>query len=66
MKAIALDIDGTITDKSRKICINAIDAIRCAEDRGYPVILVTENILCVARTMAIMIGTSGGIVGENG
>ncbi|MEN4007151.1 MAG: phosphoglycolate phosphatase [Methanobacteriaceae archaeon] len=66
MKAIAVDIDGTITDKNRKICVNAINAIRCAEDRGYPVILVTGNILCVARTVAIMIGTSGGIVGENG
>lgn len=66
MKAIALDIDGTITDKNRKICVNAISAIRCAEDRGYPVILVTGNILCVARTVAIMLGTSGGIVGENG
>jgi len=66
MKAIAVDIDGTITDKNRKICINAINAIRCAEDRGYPVILVTGNIICVARTVAMMIGTSGGIVGENG
>ena len=66
MKAIAVDIDGTITDKNRKICINAINAIRKAEKNGYPVILVTGNILCAARMVAIMVGTSGGIVGENG
>lgn len=66
MKAIAVDIDGTITDRNRKICVNAINAIRKAEGKGYPVILVTGNILCAARMVAIMVGTSGGIVGENG
>lgn len=66
MKAIAVDIDGTITDKNRKICVNAINALRKAEENGYPVILVTGNILCAAKMVAIMVGTSGGIVGENG
>ena len=66
MKAIAVDIDGTITDKNRKICVNAINALRKAEDAGYPVILVTGNILCTAKMVSIMVGTSGGIVCENG
>jgi phosphoglycolate phosphatase (TIGR01487 family) len=66
LKAIAVDIDGTITDQNRQICINAIEAIRKAEVSGYPTILVTGNILCAARMVAIMVGTSGGIVGENG
>jgi phosphoglycolate phosphatase (TIGR01487 family) len=66
MKAVAVDIDGTITDKNRKICVNAINAIRKAEVSGYPIILVTGNILCAAKMVAIMVGTSGGIVGENG
>jgi phosphoglycolate phosphatase len=66
MKAVAVDIDGTITDKNRKICVNAINAIRKAEINGYPIILVTGNILCAAKMVAIMVGTSGGIVGENG
>jgi hydroxymethylpyrimidine pyrophosphatase-like HAD family hydrolase len=38
MKAIAVDIDGTITDKNRKICVNAIKTIRKAEESGYPTI----------------------------
>lgn len=66
MKAIAVDIDGTITDKNRKICVNAISALRKAEERGYPVILVTGNILCASKMVSIMVGTSGGIVSENG
>lgn len=66
MKAIAIDIDGTITDQNRKICVNAINALRKAEDNGYPIILVTGNVLCAAKMVAVMIGTSGGIVSENG
>ncbi|WP_414469577.1 phosphoglycolate phosphatase [Methanobacterium sp. ACI-7] len=66
MKVIAVDIDGTITDQNRKICVNAITALRKAEDNGYPVILVTGNILCAAKMLGIMVGTSGGIVAENG
>ncbi len=66
MKAIAVDIDGTITDQNRKINVNAINTIRKAENNGYPVILVTGNVLCAAKMVSVMVGTSGGIVGENG
>ncbi len=66
MKAVAVDIDGTITDKNRKICVNAIKALRKSEDKGCPIILVTGNVLCAAKMVAVMIGTSGGIVSENG
>lgn len=66
MKAIALDIDGTITDPSRKLCLSAIKAIRKVEDRGLPVILVTGNILCFTMATSILVGASGGVVAENG
>ncbi len=66
MKAIAVDIDGTITDENRRICISAIEAILRAEERKYPVILVTGNILCFAKTVSVLLGTSGGLVAENG
>ncbi|HNS26365.1 MAG TPA: HAD hydrolase family protein, partial [Methanobacteriaceae archaeon] len=49
LKAIALDVDGTMTDNSRKICISAIEAISQAEENGIPVIIVTGNILCAAK-----------------
>ena len=35
IEAIAVDIDGTITDDTRKICISAITALRKAEKQEY-------------------------------
>lgn len=66
MKAIAVDIDGTITDPTRKLSISALKALRKAESLGVPVILVTGNILCFTRAASVLIGTSGGLVAENG
>lgn len=66
IKAIAVDIDGTITDGDRKICISAIEAIRAAEDLGIPTVIVTGNIFFYAYATATLIGSTGGIVAENG
>ena len=66
IKAIALDVDGTITDEKRILCTSSLEAIRESEERGIPVILVTGNILCSTRTISILLGTSGGLVAENG
>lgn len=66
MRAIAVDIDGTITDSSRKLCISALRALRGAERKGLPVIIVTGNVLCFAMATSVLIGTSGGVVAENG
>ena len=32
IEAIAVDIDGTITDERRRICISAIEALRKADE----------------------------------
>ena len=66
IKAIALDVDGTITDKKRRLCPSSLEAIRKSEEKGIPVIIVTGNILCSTRTISILLGTSGGLVAENG
>lgn len=66
IKAIAVDVDGTITDGDRKICISAIEAIRSAENIGIPTIIVTGNIFFYAYATATLIGATGGIVAENG
>lgn len=66
IKAIATDVDGTITDNSRKLCVNAVKSINQAEKKGIPVIIVTGNILCATKMLAIMLGTTGGLVSENG
>ncbi|WP_286476348.1 phosphoglycolate phosphatase [Methanobacterium sp. CWC-01] len=66
IKALALDVDGTITDQKRRLCPGALEAIRKVEDRGIPVIIVTGNILCSTKTISILLGTTGGLVAENG
>lgn len=63
---IAVDIDGTITDHKRRLCISAIKAIRQAEEKNIPVIIVTGNVVTYAYATAVLIGCSGGIVCENG
>ncbi|MDP3066079.1 MAG: phosphoglycolate phosphatase [Methanobacteriaceae archaeon] len=66
MKAIALDVDGTITDRKKRLCPGALEAILGVEKKGLPVIIVTGNILCSTKTISILLGTTGGLVAENG
>jgi phosphoglycolate phosphatase (TIGR01487 family) len=66
IKAVAVDVDGTITDSRRRLCCSAMESLRSAEENGIPVIIVTGNILPVTKTLSIFIGTSGGLVAENG
>jgi len=66
IKAVALDVDGTITDKKRKGCINAIETIHKIENIGIPVIITTGNVLCFTKALSIFLATTGGLVAENG
>ena len=66
IEAIAVDIDGTITDERRRICISAIEALRKAENAGIPTVIVTGNVVNYAYATEVLIGCSGGIVCENG
>lgn len=66
IEAIAVDIDGTITDDKRQICISAIEALRKAEAKGIPTIIVTGNVVNYAYAAEVLIGCSGGLVAENG
>lgn len=66
IEAIAVDIDGTITDEKRQICISAIEALRKAENAGIPTIIVTGNVVNYAYAAEVLIGCSGGLVAENG
>ncbi len=62
-KAIAVDIDGTLTDKKRAINCRAVEALRKLR---IPVVLATGNISCFARTAAKLIGVSDIVICENG
>ncbi len=66
IEAIAVDIDGTITDNKRRICISSIESLRAAEKMNIPTIIVTGNVTNYAYATEVLIGCSGGFVGENG
>ena len=62
-KALAVDIDGTLTDKRRVLNCRAVEALRKIR---IPVVLATGNISCFARTAAKLIGVSDIVICENG
>ena len=66
IEVLAVDIDGTLTDNHRKICISSIEALRKVEAAGIPVILATGNISDFSYAASTLIGTTGGLVCENG
>ncbi len=66
IKAVAIDIDGTLTDADRKLDLGAVEKVRELEKRDIPVILATGNVLCITEAASFFIGTSGPLIAENG
>jgi len=65
-KALATDVDGTLTSKAHGISTGAIQAIRDLESRGIPVILASARPYPILNILREYLGTSGAIVCENG
>ncbi len=63
MKAIVIDIDGTITNRKRHLHLGVAARLR---DLGIPVVLATGNPLCYAHAAAKLIGLCGVVIAENG
>ncbi|AKG91450.1 phosphoglycolate phosphatase [Geoglobus ahangari] len=63
IEGVAVDIDGTITDKKRSLNCRAVEALRRLK---VPVVLATGNMPCFARTAAKLIGVSDTVICENG
>lgn len=66
IKVMAIDIDGTMTYRDRRLDVAAVDAVRKAEAAGLPIVLATGNITCFAEAAAVLLGTSGPIIAEDG
>jgi len=66
LKAVLTDIDGTITDSSRRINTGAINTIRSLVDDGIEVVLASGNTSCFMDALCKMIGTHGTFIAENG
>jgi phosphoglycolate phosphatase (TIGR01487 family) len=66
LKALICDIDGTITDRNRRVNIGAIVCIRKLVDCGVEVVLASGNTSCFMDALCRMIGTRGIFIAENG
>ncbi len=66
IRALAVDIDGTLSDNDRVISVSAITALRFLRDRRVPVILATGNTHCFTRTACVLLGTPQTFISENG
>ncbi len=68
VKAVATDVDGTLTisRSNYRIDVEALKAIQLLEDHGVKVILVSGNALPVVRGLARYLGATGPVVAENG
>jgi len=65
-RALATDVDGTLTRKGRGISLEAIQAIRDLEKHGIPVILASARPFPVLNILREYIGCSGAVICENG
>jgi phosphoglycolate phosphatase (TIGR01487 family) len=63
---VACDVDGTITDRRRRVSTSAIACIRHLVERGVEVVLASGNTACFMDALARVIGTSGTFIAENG
>ncbi len=59
-------MDGTLTDRERRLDLGAAEALRTLSRRGLPVVLATGNVLPIALALARFIGLPGPLVAENG
>ncbi|MEI7826610.1 MAG: phosphoglycolate phosphatase [Euryarchaeota archaeon] len=62
-KAVAFDIDGTLTFPDRSLELTVVRAIR---QLTVPIVLATGNVLCFANALAASIGKISGAIAENG
>jgi phosphoglycolate phosphatase (TIGR01487 family) len=63
IRALVVDIDGTLSDKNRVLCPKAVQALRRLK---VPVILSTGNTHCFTRTVSVLLGTARTFISENG
>jgi hypothetical protein len=66
LKALLTDVDGTITDATRRIDTGAIECIRSLTDDGIEVVLASGNTACFMDALSKMAGTKGTFIAENG
>lgn len=66
IRAVVVDIDGTLTDYERLIDFAGVRALRKVEAQGIPVAVATGNTIPVTKAFVNFVGLSGPLICENG
>lgn len=66
VRAIVVDLDGTLTDAKRWLCLDAIEMLRRCEGKGIPVMLASGNIVTTSLQVSKLLGLTGPVIAENG
>lgn len=66
VRAVVVDIDGTLTDDTRRMSLEAVAALRRVQDSGVDVMLASGNVLPIAYAVSNYMGFKGPVVAENG
>ncbi|MDH7592788.1 MAG: phosphoglycolate phosphatase [Methanomicrobiales archaeon] len=66
LRALVCDIDGTITDRQRRVNTAAIEEIRSLVEKDIAVVLASGNTACFMDAACRLVGTNGAFIGENG
>jgi phosphoglycolate phosphatase (TIGR01487 family) len=66
IKALVCDVDGTITDREKRIQALGIDCLRQVQDRGIITMIASGNVLPVAYGLSQFIGLNSPVIAENG
>jgi phosphoglycolate phosphatase (TIGR01487 family) len=66
IRALAVDIDGTLSDHNRVLCPSALKALRALRKQKVDVVLSTGNTHCFTRTVSVLLGTPRIFIAENG
>jgi phosphoglycolate phosphatase (TIGR01487 family) len=66
LRGLVTDVDGTLTDRDRRLDPEAVEWLRRLSGRGVQVMLATGNVLPIALALHRSIGLSGPIIAEDG
>jgi phosphoglycolate phosphatase (TIGR01487 family) len=66
VRALAVDVDGTLSDDQRRLSLEAVAALRRVQDSGVQVMLASGNVLPIAYALSNYLGFVGPVIAENG
>jgi phosphoglycolate phosphatase len=66
LRALACDLDGTLTGTDRRVSFPAMDCLRGLIQRGIRVIPASGNTVCFMDAFSRLLGSDGTLIAENG